>query len=67
MAVYQDRRGGDIMSFEEIYREKAEIDAMIAKTNRDIAFTKAFTISFLVSFIVSTGIAIAKLCKQKKA
>ena len=55
------------MSFEEIYREKAEIDVMIAKTNRDIAFTKAFTISFAVSFIVSIGIAIAKLCKQKKA
>lgn len=55
------------MSFEEIYREKAEIDAMIAKTNRDIAFTKAFTISFAVSFIVSIGISIAKLCKQKKA
>ena len=55
------------MSFEEIYREKAEIDAMIAKTNRDIACTKAFAISFAVSFVISFGIAIAKICKQKKA
>lgn len=55
------------MSFEEIYKQKAEVDAMIAKTNREIVFTKAFVISFAASFVVSIGIAIAKLCKQKKA